>query len=177
MGILTSYEGSNDDFENMGTGAYVGQSFQIPDNSPVVAVSIYGARGNASSGTFKVEILSGNIATGTVLTTTGTLTSSSALTTYAGGAQWNQFAVTTVNLSSGTTYFLKLTALSGSANDEVRWSVDTTSPSYAGGSSYNGATANTSRDRNFRVSGPIASTIYLKGRPRSRFDFTGVSAG
>lgn len=176
MAILTSYEGSNDDLENMGTAATIGQSFQIPATGTVTSVSIYGARGNSSSGTFKVEIVATSM-TGTVLTTTGTLTSSSALTAYAGGAQWNEFAVTAVELTGGTTYYMKLTALSGSSNDEVRWSVDTTSPSYTEGSYYSGSTANTGRDRNFRVSGVVVSTIYLKGRPRNRYDFTGVSLG
>jgi hypothetical protein len=157
MAVLTSYEGSNDDFENTGTSSgTAGQSFKLPSASQVTSISIYGARGNTASGTFKVEIVATSM-TGTVLTTTGTLTTTATLTTYAGGAQWNEISVTPVNLDASTTYFLRLTAVTGSTNDEVRWSTDTTSPSYADGTSWRGTTQQSTRDKNFRINGTVSA--------------------
>jgi hypothetical protein len=151
-GTATSYEGSNDDFENNGTGATAGQSFQVSSSYSITSVSIYGSRGNSSSGTFKIEIKTGS-PTGTVVATTGTL-SSSTLSAYSGTPSWNQISlIGSVTLTPGITYYLVATSVTGSSNDEIRWSVDATTPSYTGGSYYSGTTADTARDRSFRISG------------------------
>jgi len=150
--IGTEYAGSNDNYENTGTttnGANVGQSFQIPSDASVYACAIWGSRGNAASGTFKIELLSGSYA-GTVIATTGTLTTTSVLSAY-GSPAWNAISFTApVALSGATTYYLKLTVISGSATDEIRWSEDTTSPSYAYGTGYTNGSA-TSSDRSFII--------------------------
>ena len=146
----TSYEGSNDDYENNGSTATAGQSFQIQTNAFITGISIYGSRGNLQSGTFKVEIKDTST-TGTVLATTGTLTTSTALSVY-GSPAWNDLTLSSgVLLAKDTTYYLVLTTLTGSASDEVRWSTDTTSPSYAYGQYWSGATGTSGKDRNFRI--------------------------
>jgi hypothetical protein len=156
MAILTSYEGSNDDYQNQGTSAVVAQSFKLPNAATVTHVSIYGSRGNSASGTFKIELVSGSYA-GTVIATTGTLTTTSSLTAY-GSPQWNELALSSsVALDAATSYWMKVTAISGSANDEVRWSTDTTSPSYADGAQWINGTEYTGRDSNFRISGSVGT--------------------
>lgn len=150
MAYLTSYEGSNDDFENQGTGATATQSFNVDVAGTTGSVEFYGSRGNASSGTFKFELKTTS-PTGTVIATTGTL-NSTVLTAYDGNPSWQVLQlVTPVALSLDVDYFLVLTCESGSANDEVRWSVDTTSPGYVRGQSYTGTTAQATRDKNFRI--------------------------
>jgi hypothetical protein len=159
MALLTYYSGSNDDFENNGTtSATAGQSFQVDSNGTCSHVAIYGARGNTASGTFKVELKTGS-PTGTVIATTGTLTTTSTLTLFANGPMWNWLALTTpVALTTGTTYYMVATSLTGSTNDEIRWSVDNTSPSYANGTYYDGSTADSGKDRSFGIStlAPVA---------------------
>lgn len=150
MAYLTSYEGSNDDFENQGTASTCAQSFQVDSNGDAGSVSIYGSRGNASSGTFKLEIKTG-ATDGTVIATTGTL-NSTVLSAYDGSPAWNEVSLTSsIALTTGTTYYLVLTCLTGSSNDEVRWSVDTTSAGYANGASWTGTTIQSTRDKNFRI--------------------------
>lgn len=160
MAILTNYEGSNDDFENTGTGYYCAQGFKIPSNATCTGVSIYGSRGNAggvgASGTFSVSIYSGADPSATLVKTETFNTS--VLHAYDGTPYWNDINFTTgVSLVAGTQYYLRIIPLTGSSNDEVRWSTDTTSPTYADGafwSSNGGAwTQNTSRDKNFRING------------------------
>lgn len=155
MATLAEYVGSRDDYENMGTGAINAQSFQVTSNGTATAVEINGSKGNSASGTFKIEIRSTS-PTGTVLGTTGTITtSSSSLAAFnAGGVDmFTSFSLTAgASLTTGVTYYFVLTALSGSASDEVRWNCDTTSPSYAGGSVVDASgTPSTGRDKLFRV--------------------------
>ena len=151
--IQASYEGNNDDYENGGTGQNGrGQSFKVASNADICAFSLFGSAGNLASGTFKVEILSGSFASGDILATTGTLTTTSALSSY-GSAAWNKIEFEdVVLLTAGVQYYLRMTAISGSSNDEVRWSTDTSS-SYADGAYYSSNIENTGRDRNFRIHG------------------------
>lgn len=149
MSFLASYEGSNDDYENNGTAATAGQSFQVLANGKCPSFQFWGSKGNGATGTFKFELKTGS-PTGTVIATTGTL-NTSVLSAY-GTPAWNSLLWTTpVDLVTGTTYYLVYTALSGSSNDESRWSVDTTSSSYASGEAYNGSVARTGTDRSFRI--------------------------
>lgn len=158
MATLTSYEGSNDDYENGGTGGHRAQAFQFQTNdATITGLGMYGSKGNGATGTFKFVLRSGSV-TGTEVATTGTLNTST-LTAY-GSAAWNDLTFTTpYSATKDTTYWLVCVCLSGSAVDEVRWSTDTTSPSYSYGASWyassgdTGWTEYTTRDKNFRIYG------------------------
>lgn len=162
MATLTSYVGSRDDYVNFGTGSTLGQSFQIPITSQVIGCAFNGSRGSTSSGTFKIEIKSTS-PTGTVLATTGTL-NSTVLTPYnaAGVDSLNAFTFTTpVTLSAGVTYYLIITAISGSGGDEIRWNNDNTSPTYTAGNVFTGSTSVPGNDALFSIEGnqgPILTT-------------------
>lgn len=157
--ILTNYEGSANDVENNGTTAPAncGQSFQIPADATVCGFSLYGGKGTVGTqpGTFEVEILSGAYDGGTVIATTGVL-SSDLMAAWTSPA-WYKFEFTTpVALTAGVTYYLKCKQLSGSTNDVIRWAVDTTSPTYSEGTAYRNNVVlgtGTDRDRLFRIHG------------------------
>lgn len=159
MAVLTNYEGSNDDYENGGTGGGRGQSFKLPSDSSVSSISIYGSRGNAASGTTRFSIHSSSM-TGTELV--GKTITTSTLSSY-GSAAWNEIVFDSpVNLTGGVTYYLKALSLTGSSNDELRWSTDYTSPSYSDGGSWYATSGDTgwtdysgSRDKNFRINGTV----------------------
>ena len=159
MAILTSYEGSNDDYENGGTAGGRTQAFQVPSNSTVTSVSIYGSRGGSASGNTVFSIHQGT-ATGTTIATK-TIASTS-LSGY-GSPAWNEITFDTPgSLVAGTTYHLKVLSTSGSSSDEVRWSTDTTSPAYASGHPWYGTgdasyVESTTRDKNFRVNGNVST--------------------
>jgi len=161
MAILTSYEGSNDDYENGGTNAGRGQSFIIPSNSSVTSISISGSAGASASGTTRFSIHSTSM-TGTELA--GKTITTSTLSAY-GSPAWNEITFDSpVNLTGGVTYYLKALSLTGSAADELRWSTDTTSPSYASGGAWYATTGDTlwvdyagTRDKNFRVNGNVST--------------------
>lgn len=164
MATLTSYEGSNDDYENGGDAnalKYRAQGFQFQtDDASITGCSIYGSRGSQASGTFKV-VLSTSLG-GAELATTGNLTTTSALSAY-GSPDWNDLTFTTpYSATKDTQYYLTLVCLTGSDSDEVRWSRDGTSPTYAYGSrsySSDGSswTTEPSVDTNFRVYGTTAA--------------------
>lgn len=163
MAVLTSYEGSNDDYENIGTGAAYprAQGFKVPSNSTCSGASIYGSQGSTASGTFSLSIYSG-ADPATTLVYSETYTTTSVLSAY-GSAAWNSITFATPpSLVSGTQYYLRVIALTGSAADEVRWSTDTTSPSYADGAkwTYGGATWTevTGSDENFRINGTVTAS-------------------
>jgi len=162
MATLTAYDTSysRDDYENMGTGAEYIQSFQLSAVGTATAVEINGSRGNAASGTFKVEIRTAY--NSGVIATTGTLTTTSALPAFNSGGvdTFTSLSLTVgVELTAGVTYFMAVTALTGSASDEIRWNTDTTSPSYSGGSVINPSTGatDTTRDKVFRVTGTLGA--------------------
>lgn len=163
--VLTSYSGSRDDYTNFGTGGQLSQSFQIQANGLIKACQINGSRGSASSGTFKLEIRSTS-PTGTVLATTGTLNSNLLPAYNAAGVDiWASFDFTTPFAgTSGVTYFLVFTAVTGHVGDELRWNVDTTSPTYSYGSLYSIITAVPGRDALFSIDGQdvpvLATTTY-----------------
>ena len=160
MAILTNYEGSNDDYENGGTIGHRAQSFQLSEDASVSSISIYGSRGNSYSGTTRFAIYTG-VTTGSSGTeVVGKTVNTSTLTGY-GSSAWNEITFDSpVNLVTGTTYFLKVMSLTGSSNDEVRWSTDTSSPGYASGGSWYATAGDTgwvdysgSKDKNFRING------------------------
>lgn len=166
--LLTNYEGSNDDYENGGTNANRAQSFQFQTNNATISgISLYGSKGSLSSGTFKFVLRSGS-ASGTEVASTGTITTSN-LSSY-GSPAWNTMTFTTpYSALKDTTYWLVLICLTGSTSDEVRWSTDTTSPSYSYGSRYyatsgdTGWTQDTTRDYNFAIYGTPVSEDTVKG--------------
>ena len=152
--LAVSYEGSNDDYENFGTSGAAGQGFKVPADTSLSRVAFYGSKGISSSGTtFTVEIRTGSI-TGSVVATQTFNTS--VLTAY-GLPAWNKLTLTTpVSLSAGIQYFLRWIANNGSSNDELRWSIDTTIPTYADGNEWIGTTEYTTRDRSFRLYAGVA---------------------
>jgi len=149
MATLTSYEGSNNDLQNFGVTTTAGQSFQVTAGT-ASQIAFWGCAGLSASGTFKFEIKTTSV-TGTVIATTGTLTTTSTLTAYNPTPVWQTLnLVTPVALSAATTYYLVGTAVSGSSTDEVRWSVDTAG-TYPSGQFYDGTTPAGTADRNFRI--------------------------
>lgn len=165
MAVLASYEGSNDDYENGGYNSGNdgrAQGFQLASAGTVTSVSLYGSKGNSvAGGTSTIEIRES--------TTTGTLLASktfnaTTLTAY-GSPQWNEITLDSgVSLSSGTQYYLILRHASDcNASDEVRWSTDSTSPSYADGSSWamSGGSwvQQSTRDKNFRINGTVTTSF------------------
>lgn len=159
MAILTNYEGSNDDYENGGSNGGRGQTFKVSSNSTCTGVQIYGSKGGASSGTTKVSILSGGF-NGTELASVTVNTST--LSAY-GSPAWNTFTFdASCSLTAGVEYYLKIENPTGHFADELRWSTDSSSPSYSDGEAYywNGSSWVTSgtRDKNFRVEGSVPSS-------------------
>lgn len=165
--ILTNYEGSNDDTENNGTSSNdCGQSFEVPSESEVCAVSIFGGKGTVGTqpGTFEIEILSGSYAAGTVIATTGSINSNT-MSDWTPTPAWYKFELTSnVTLDADTEYFIKCNQLTGSTNDVLRWAVDTTSPSYAEGQYYRDGSATSGSDRLFRVHGVEAGVVQPAAR-------------
>lgn len=160
MATLTEYFGSENDYENAGISSPTsGQSFQVDMNGTATSIGFIGSAGNTASGTFKFEIKTGSTE-GTVIATTGSLNTTATLSAFGSGTL-NQVNLTAgVSLSTGVDYYLVLTPLTGSSNDEVRWTVDTTAPTYANGSYYSSITATTSKDRCFAIYGNV------EGSPR-----------
>lgn len=163
MAVLTNYEGSNDDYENIGTSDNYrrAQAFQLALASTVTSVSFWGSKGNGASGTFEVRITSGASPDSTVIYTETFNTSS--LSAF-GSPAWNELTLATPqNLSASTTYYLEIHPLTGSATDEVRWSRDTTSPTYSSGSNWSKSTGSwvevTGSDENFRISGSSSTNV------------------
>lgn len=160
MAILTSYEGSNNDYENGGTVAGRAQSFKIPSDASVTSISIYGSRGNGASGTTRFSIWTGVTTSSPGTEVGGKTVNSTTLSTY-GTPAWNEIVFDTpLNLTAGVQYWLKVISVTGSASDEIRWSTDTTSPTYADGGAWYATSGDTgwvdytgTRDKNFRVSG------------------------
>ncbi len=154
--IQTSYEGTFEDVANMGTGSPIAQSFQVPADCNICAVSFYGGKGTVGTqpGTFKIEIVEGSY-NGTVIATTGTLNSTD-FGVWTSPAWWKVALTANVDLVAGTQYYMKMTALTGSSNDCMRWAIDTSSPSYSSGSVWSGTgsgTQSSTLDFNFRVHG------------------------
>jgi len=149
--ILQEYDETNaNDYENWGTSGHAGQSFQIQADATICGASWYGGKGVAS-GSYKFELLSDSYASGTVIAATGTVLTDS-LSVYT-SPDWVKLEFTaTVDLLADTTYFMKLTPLSGSSNDVLRWARDT-SPTYPLGILYASYGAGSGRDRIFRIHG------------------------
>lgn len=157
MAILTNYEGSNDDLDNRGTNGGNAQGFQVPSNSTCTSITLYGSRGVGATGTFALQIYSGTIDGTQVKTETF---NTSVLTAYDGSPHWDEITWTaSVALTAGTQYFLRIVPQTGSATDEIRSSVDTTSPSYSNGARWYLAssvwTEQSGVDMNFRVNGSV----------------------
>ncbi len=63
------------------------------------------------------------------------------------------FSTPTETLSGGDTqYYLVLKSMTGSANDELRWSSDNT-PRYSDGALWTGSTSDANWDHNFAIYG------------------------
>jgi hypothetical protein len=161
MATLTSYEGSNNDLENQGTTGPRAQGFQVPSNSTCTGCSIYGSRGNGATGTFSASVYSGAAPDSTLVYTETFNTS--VLHVFDNTPYWNDITfASSFSLVAGTQYYLRIIPLTGSAIDEVRWSLDNTSPAYTDGArwlSSGGVWAqDTSIDENFRIYGTVSAT-------------------
>ena len=160
MAILTNYEGSNDDYENGGSAGKRAQGFQVQSNSYLTSVSIYGSRGSLYSGTTTITITQGTNPGGTVI---GSKTINTSTLTAYGSPAWNEITFdNTFSLTASTQYYIEMN-YTGSTNDEVRWSTDTTSPTYSYGTAwfYSASwTQVSTRDKNFRINGyePASAT-------------------
>lgn len=143
--VAVSYQGNVNDYQNGGTGGNRAVSFKVLQDVTIEKVAMYATRGNAASGTFKLEILSGNVQTslGTVLATTGTQNTTSLAAYGQANLAFTDFTLTTpVALTAGTQYYLKLTCLTGSGSDEVRWSFSNPA-SYLNGNAFIAASGDT----------------------------------
>ena len=159
--IQTSQE-ANNTLDNRGAVNNVGQSFIIPDDATICAASFFGGKGG-SSGIFNVELRSGSYG-GTVIATTSSIDSGT-LSSYLSPV-WQKIEFNaTVDLTAGTTYYLRFNLLSGSSNDIIR--LGRNSNVYADGQWYFNATAFSSLDLQFRIHGVAASggTAYRRLQP------------
>ena len=153
MAILTNYEGSNDDYENGGSAGKRAQGFQVQSNSYLTSVSIYGSRGGSYSGTTTITITQGTNPGGTVI---GSKTINTSTLTAYGSPAWNEITFDSVlSLTASSQYYIEMTH-TGNTNDEVRWSTDTTSPTYSYGTAWyyeTSWTQSSTKDKNFRING------------------------
>lgn len=143
--IAVAYQGNTNDYQNGGTSGNRAVSFKVLQNVTIEKVAMYATRGNGATGTFKLEILSGNVQTslGTVLATTGTQNTTSLAAYGQANLAFTDFTLTTpVALTAGTVYYLKLTCLTGSGSDEVRWSFSNPA-SYLNGNAFIAASGDT----------------------------------
>lgn len=168
--IAVAYQGNTNDYQNGGTSGNRAVSFKVLQNVTIEKVAMYATRGNGATGTFKLEILSGNVQTslGTVLATTGTQNTTSLAAYGQANLAFTDFTLTTpVALTAGTEYYLKLTCLSGSSNDETRWSFSNPK-SYLNGNAYIAAsgdttwTSYTGQQYGFRLTAQASVTSQIK---------------
>lgn len=168
--VLTTWESadpSSDAAENNGTTSptYT-QSFKIPNNADVCGSSFYGGKGTVGTqpGTFKIEILDG--ISGTVLTTTGSV-STSGMADYTTPDWYKVDFTSVVALTAGVQYYMKMTSLTGSTNDVFRWFRDNAGSTYTDGVAYVGTTEQVGKDNNFRVHG-------VEGAPATNSNFFAI---
>lgn len=126
---VLQFKGDLNDYNNTGTVGSFGVKFIVLNDVTVDNVGIYATRGNGASGTFKIGIYSGSPAIGTLVAETSTMTTTSNLPAYgSSNLAWSDFDLTTpASLVKGTTYYLIVTAVTGSSSDEIRLQRDTTS--------------------------------------------------
>lgn len=154
MATLTEYDGSIDDTNNFGTGLWELQSFKIPNPASITGISFKGSRGNSPSGTTYTINVRSDTYNGTIVG--GETFNLSTLPAYTATPGFVDVTFTTpFNIVDETkTYFLEIKPNDGSVNDEIRWSIDTTSPSYADGNRWtSGGTDSTTIDHNFKIYG------------------------
>jgi hypothetical protein len=116
-----------------------------------------GSRGNSyAGGSITIGVYTGATKTGLVYSET---TTGSFLPAYTASPVFTDFTfASSFSLTAGTTYYIYITFVSGChSNDELRWSMDNSSPSYANGSWYNNGTAYTGYDKNFKIYGTVGS--------------------
>jgi hypothetical protein len=135
MAILTEYLGSVNDTFNQGTGSKVAIAFEVPAGSVIEGWGIIGSQGvTGTAGTFSVKIIEnagGNPDVGTIVaeetynrTVLGAYTASPTLKSFT-------FGTPTGTLTGGSTvYYLLIESLTGSSNDNLRWSADSTAVVY-----------------------------------------------
>lgn len=157
MATLTEYDGSMDDTYNLGTSQSQAQSFKIAASSVITWFAFRGSKWISPSWTtWKAEIIEwwANPWAGTVVKEE--TFNSSALPVYTESPTFQSFtfATPTSTLTWWTTvYYLRITALNWSANDDIRWSADNTSPSYTDWSLWNWNTEVNTKDHNFKIFG------------------------
>lgn len=163
MAVLQNYEGSDNDYVNVGVSQDIGQGFQLQADANVTHVSIKGGKGTVGTqpGTMKIELLSGSYA-GSVIATVSSF-ATTVMSDWTPTPAWYEFAFDVpVDLIANTNYWIKASGLTGSANDVFRWSSDNTTPSYTLGSTWYNGSAITGNDQNFRISGTEAGGSITK---------------
>ena len=156
MAILTQYDGSMDDTANFGTSVWDLQSFKIPSSSSITGISFKGSKGVSSSGTTFTVNIRQDTYNGTIIG--GETFNTSTLPAYTASPSFVDITFTTPFdiTDSSKTYFLEIKPNNGSTSDELRWSQDTTSPTYADGNRWNSSGANsTTIDKNFKINGTV----------------------
>ena len=163
MAILTEYDGSVDDTNNLGIDYIVAQGFKIPSGATITGFSIRGSKGNTNPcSSFTVKIYEGgaNPTAGTEKKSESF--SSTSLGDYTGSPTFHDFEFTTSTgaLTGGSTqYYMTLHPDDGSTSDAIRWSIDTTSSSYSDGSRWSSPYSSISwtevsnHDLNFKIYG------------------------
>jgi len=136
---LTSYDGSNDDTNNRGGSQRQAQGFKIASNQVITGVGIKGSKGNnATAGSFILSIYEGGThadpVSGTLIKTETFNREILPTYTLSPTIQPVIFTTPTATLTGGSTqYFLVMAFTGGDTNDNVRWSFDNSSPTYADG--------------------------------------------
>lgn len=165
MITLAQYDGSNDDTWNYGVTQKSAQGFKIPAGATITGFSIKGSKGNTTPCTsFTAYIYEGgaNPTAGTLIKSESF--ASSGLGNYTGTPSFHDFTFSTDTgaLTGGSTqYYLVIKPDDGTGNDVIRWSVDSTSPTYTDGTPWNYTpstwTEYSTRDHNFKIYGNEAS--------------------
>lgn len=165
MATLTISDSTVSDTNNQGTGSGIqAQGFKIPSNATITGVGIKGSQGASASGTFKIEIYEGGASpTAGTLKKTETYTTTSVLPVYTPTPtmQTINFTTGTGTLTGGSIqYYLCITALTGSASDETRWSFCNPG-TYPDGTTWIGGSEFATLDNNFAIYGTIGEGVVL----------------
>lgn len=156
MATLTSYDGSIDDTNNFGDATNItGQGFKLTSSATCTGFSMKGSRGvNYTGSAITISVCTAADGTGVVYTedTTGSF-----LPAYTATPSFIDFTfVSSFALTADTQYYILITCSAACHDsDELRWSIDNTSPSYANGGSVSNSFEDTSYDRNFKIYGTV----------------------
>jgi len=163
--IATQYDGSMNDTSNFGTNANeYGQTFEVQEDIVMCGFSMKGSAGvsrSGGAGNMTLRIREGSV-TGTIVYSQA-LSSSSFPAYTASPSFFDVILDATVDLTANTLYYISIEVNSGNANDEMRWSVDNTSPTYSYGSLWINGTQYSATDTNFKIYGAPVAVFAISG--------------